>query len=353
MIAIGVDAHKRLHAAVAVDAAGRELDRWQGANDPAGWTALHAWASALGADRIAIEGAWNYGRGLAQYLVAAGTPVYEVNARWTADGRRRARRRDKSDRLDARAAATVALREGAQLPAVTAEDESVVLDLLTSEREAALAEATRLGNQLHALLLQLDPHYAEMLPALRSAAGLDRLDAYVAPAGAGALQQERAAAVRRLAARLRLALDQAKTLERRICALAADRYAPLTRLCGVKELTAGTLAGILGPGRRFQREQQLAAHAGVAPLETSSAGRVRHRLNRGGNRRLNAVLHRIAVTQARSSPEARAYLARRQAEGKTKREAFRALKRYLARRIWRLWQECLGPSSASVPGACT
>ncbi len=79
----------------------------------------------------------------------------------------------------------------------------------------------------------------------------------------------------------------------------------------------------------------------MAPLEASSAGIVRHRLNRGGNRRLNAILYRIALTQIRCAPDAQAYLARRQAEGKTWREAIRALKRYLIRAIWRLWQACL------------
>ncbi len=88
----------------------------------------------------------------------------------------------------------------------------------------------------------------------------------------------------------------------------------------------------------------MAAYAGVAPLEASSAGLVRHRLNRGGNRRLNAILYRIAVSQARSSPAAQAFLARRQAETKTWREAIRALKRYLIRAIWRLWQHCLNTS---------
>jgi transposase len=95
------------------------------------------------------------------------------------------------------------------------------------------------------------------------------------------------------------------------------------------------------PGRRFATDAQLAAYAGVAPLEASSAGTVRHRLNRGGNRRLNAILYRIALTQARYSSEARTYLDRRVAEGKTRREALRALKRFLIRAIWRLWQECL------------
>ena len=89
----------------------------------------------------------------------------------------------------------------------------------------------------------------------------------------------------------------------------------------VNLLTAGVLAGILRPGHRFKSDAALAAYAGVAPLEASSAERVRHRLNRGWNRRLNAVLYRIALTQAHFSPEARAYLDRRVSEGKTRREA--------------------------------
>src|SRR5207248_8325407 len=127
----------------------------------------------------------------------------------------------------------------------------------------------------------------------------------------------------------------------RIRELAAARFAPLTQLCGIDLLTAGAIAGMLGPGRRIATDAQLAAYAGVSPLEASSAGRVRHRLNRTGNRRLNATLYRIALTQARCWPPAQAYLARRLREGKTKREAIRALKRYLIRAIWRLWQECV------------
>jgi transposase len=126
-------------------------------------------------------------------------------------------------------------------------------------------------------------------------------------------------------------LSQAEDLAAQIRRRAAERFAPLTRRCGVGLLAAGALAGILGPGHRFATDAQLAAYAGVAPLEASSAGRVRHRLNRGGHRRLNAILHRIAITQARRAPAAQAYLARRTADGKTRREALRALKRYLVR----------------------
>ncbi len=155
------------------------------------------------------------------------------------------------------------------------------------------------------------------------------------------LQQERAGAVRRLAQRLQLVVEQAEVLARRIEGLAAPRFTPLTGICGISLLTAGALAGILGPGLRFSSDAQIAAYAGVAPLEASSAERVRHRLDRGGNRRLNAILYRIAITQARCSPEARVYLARRVAQGKTKREALRALKRFIVRAIWRRWRECV------------
>jgi transposase len=341
MITIGVDAHKRMHAAVAVDAAGVILGEWRGANTATDWQALQAWAGALGASRQwGIEGAWNYGRGLAQLLVAQGETVYEVNPRWTADRRRRARKLGKSDRLDAHAVAKLVREDSATLPQVATDDDTAVLDLLVTEWDAAMAEATRLRNQIHQLLLQVDPAYHDHVPSLTSKAGLRAVEMYVC-ASTNVLNQQRAAAIRRLAQRLRLVLEQGAALALEIAAIAAPRYQPLTQITGVQLLTAGAVAGILGPGQRFTSEAQLASYAGVAPLEASSAGIVRHRLNRGGNRRLNAIGYRIAVTQARHSPEAQAYLARRKAEGKTWREAIRALKRYLVRAIWRLWQQCL------------
>jgi transposase len=340
LITIGVDAHKRVHVAVALDDAGLEVAQWRGPNSPSGWRTLAAWGSALGPDRRwGVEGAWGYGRGLAQYLVADTQTVYDINARWTAAGRRRAKRPGKSDPLDARAVALVVRQEAPDLPAIYPEDETAILDVLTTEREGALGEATRLRNQIHALLVQLDPEYELRLPALKSRAGLAALTLY-ATNSESPLQQERAAAVRRLAERLALVLSQAEELGRRIRDLAKERFAPLARLCGIDLLTAGALAGILGPGPRFTTDAQLAAYAGVAPLEASSAGMVRHRLNRGGNRRLNAILYRIALTQARHLDEARQYLDRRVAEGKTKREAMRALKRFIIRSVWRLWLEC-------------
>lgn len=340
MITIGVDAHKRVHVALAVDEAGREIGDWRGPNSAEGWTSFAKWALSLGPERRwGIEGAWNYGRGLAQYLVSLGETVYDVNPRWTALRRRSARKPGKTDQLDARAVALFVRQEAPNLPHVYSEDTTALLDLLTTERECAVAESTRLRNQIHALLMQVDPEYESRLPSLTSNAGLGALQSYESP-NSGSLQVERAAAIRRLAQRLRLAVLEAAELKERIKRLAESSYSPLTRLCGVNLLTAGTLAAILGPGNRFASDAQLAAYAGVAPLETSSAGVVRHRLNRGGNRRLNSVLYRIVLTQAHHLPEARAYIERRVSQGKTRREAHRALRRFVIRAIWRLWQEC-------------
>ena len=340
MITIGVDAHKGVHVALALDEAGRELNQWQGLNAAAGWQAISEWAASLGSPRQwGIEGAWGYGRNLAQHLVAAGETVYEVNPRWTAMGRRGARKPGKTDRLDARAVALLVRQETSALPLVHAEDDTAILDLLTSEREAAVAESTRLRNQIHALLLQTDPEYRAHLPTLKSQAALNALESYTA-GNSNPVQAQRAAAIRRLTQRLRLALSQAEELAWQIKDLARRRFSPLTNLCGVNLITAGTLAGILGPGDRFATDAQLAAYAGVAPLEASSAGLVRHRLNRGGNRRLNSVLYRIVLTQAHHLPAARTYIERRLSEGKTRREAHRALRRFVIRAIWRLWQEC-------------
>jgi transposase len=347
MITIGVDAHKRIHVALALDEAGREIGEWRGPNSQAGWRDLSLWAFGLGGERQwGIEGAWGYGRCLAQHLVERGEAVYEINPRWTAAGRQRARKPGKTDRLDARAVALFVRQEAPVLPVVQLEDDSVILELLSTERDQVLAEIVRIRNQIHALLTHIDPEYQSRLPALKSRSGLAVLQAYDAP-GHHPVQLERVAGVRRLARRLALAVAQLDELTERIRAGAQTRFSPLTRLCGVNLLTAGMLAGALGPGRRFANDAQLAAYAGVAPLEASSAGLVRHRLNRGGNRRLNAIVHRIALTQAHHSPEARAYLERRASEGKSRREAIRALKRFIVRAIWRLWLEC-EPTSAAL-----
>lgn len=231
------------------------------------------------------------------------------------------------------------------LHALHQDDECALLELLVTERAAVMAESVRLTNQLHQLLLQADPGYRSWLRKLRSPQGLRAIEQYE-PTQDTILQRERSASIRRTAARLRVALDDVTDLQARIECQARQRFAPLTEIVGVNLLTAGVIASILGPGQRFRSEAQLAAYAGVAPLEASSAGLVRHRLNPGGNRQLNCLLYRVACTQVRLTPDAGAYVARRIAEGKTRREAVRALKRFIVRSVWRRWKECLARPSA-------
>ncbi len=114
----------------------------------------------------------------------------------------------------------------------------------------------------------------------------------------------------------------------------ADVAPALLELPGCAALTAAKLLAEIGPINRFRSDAQLARHGGVAPLEASSGRTQRHRLDRGGNRQLNAALYRIAITQARYHPEARAYLERKRAEGKSRREALRCLKRLLVRVVF-------------------
>lgn len=215
MTSIGVDAHKQVHVAVAVNNAGREIARWRGANSSDGWHDLARCATALPQPQASgIKGAWNYGRGLAQHLVGAGATVYEVTPRWTATRRLRARTLAKNDRLDALAVALLVWQDVAVLPMVVVDDESAVLDLLITEREDAVAEGTRLRNQLHQVLWQLDPEYRRHLPKLQSARGVRAVEEYTT-ANPSPLQQQRAGTVRRLAQRLRLVQEQAKASRQR------------------------------------------------------------------------------------------------------------------------------------------
>jgi hypothetical protein len=162
MLTMGVDAPTGVPVAVALDVVGRDLARWHGPTSQRAWAELAAGANELGTPRRwGIEGAWNSGRGLAQHRVAAGDAVYAVNRRWTAPGRRRARQPGTSDRLDARAVALLVFRQAATRPAVAADAETAGLDLLVTERDGAVAAATRVRTQIHPRLLPLDAEYRQ------------------------------------------------------------------------------------------------------------------------------------------------------------------------------------------------
>lgn len=346
---IGVDCHKWQHTAAILDERGQLLDGWQGGTAPADWTALADWAADYGdACRWGLEGSGHYGRGLAQFLVAQGAWVAEVNTTLTHLGRRSRGSRHKNDRQDAAAIAAIVRQQGERLPRIQREDETAILALLTAERDDLQAAATRLRNQLHSLIQQAEPGAPKA--RLQTPRETLRWQDYQA-SSPDQLSAVRATCIRRRAQELAALLTTLAELGRELEQAARPVAAPLTALVGVGWLTAGMLAGYLGPGNRFASDRQLAAYAGVAPLEVSSAERVRHRLNRDGHRQLNAILHRIALTQLQWSAEAQVYVARRIGEGKSKADALRALKRFIARRIYRLWQRCLDELTPIVEDA--
>jgi len=348
MVWVGVDAHKKVLVAVAIDDAGQETARWRGQNRTTDWQDCSDWIEAFPeCPVVGVEGAYSYGRGLAQWLVGRGLTVYDINPRWTAGYRRTARRQHKTDPLDARAVAMVVRQDAPDLPRVHTDDVSSLLQVLVSERDAAQAESVRLRNQLHVHLFQLGID-VKALDAAKLRKVMHEL-----PVPATALEEQRLVAIQRLAERCFLALGDVTRYTTEIEALAREHFAPLVAIHGVGLLTAGVIASHLGPQARFASERQVAAYAGVAPLEVSSAGKQRHRLNRSGCRKLNAALYFIALSQYRSkSSPGRCYIQRRQAEGRTLREAFRALKRYIARAVFRAWRECLPPQPAPVQQRC-
>jgi transposase len=181
MIWIGIDAHKRVHQAVALSPDG-VLAQKVIANTAIGWIELLQWASTWPERIWAIEGSGSLGRGVAQFLAGHDEQVHEVNPRWTAQRRRGLRRPGKNDVLDAQAVARLLREEGESLPLVQAETVATAsLQLWSRLRDDLVLDMTRLRNRLHALLLLCDPEYRHVIRSLRSQIGIQAARTYTAP----------------------------------------------------------------------------------------------------------------------------------------------------------------------------
>jgi transposase len=327
MIVIGVDVHKHELTAVAVDELGRQLDVLATTADDG----LLAWSKRLGRRRLwALEDCRHVTRGLERTLAAAGEPLVRVPPRLTAPQRRRGRSRGKSDLIDALAVARAALREPTLDSPRPEEAQLRELKLLVDHRDDLVDERRRCQQRLRWHLHELDPALHVPLGALDRAVWLDRLARQLA-------RREQAIQVRiarELLGRCRSLTRSILELERELAERTHALAPRLLELAGCGPLSAAKLLCEIGPIERFRSDAQLARHAGVAPLDASSGKHQRHRLDRGGNRQLNCALHRIAITQGRVYAPARAYLERKQSEGKSRREAIRCLKRQLARTVY-------------------
>jgi transposase len=315
MIVIGVDVHKQSLTAAAVDVTGRPLAEktLSGSED-----GLLAWAAALGGDRLwAVEDCRHVTGALERELAAAGERLVRVPPKLTAPERRAGRRRGKSDAIDALAAARAALREPNLDRPRPGEERFRELKLLVVHRDDLVDERRRAQQRLRWHLYQLDSTLLVPPGALDRAIQLERVGRWLARRE----QTVQVRIARDLVGRCRSLGRVIGELDRELTTLTAQTAPALLELPGCGALTAAKLLCEIGPIERFRTDAQLARHGGVAPLEASSGRTRRHRLDRGGNRQLNCALHRIAVTQARMHPPARAYLERKQTEGKSRREA--------------------------------
>jgi transposase len=328
MIVIGVDVHKQSLTAVAVDGAGRMLAETTVA--AANGDVLE-WASALSGERLwALEDCRQLTRALERELIAAGEELVRVPPKLMAPERRAGRQRGKSDPIDALAVARAALREPRLSRPRPDEQPFRELKLLVDHREDLVDERRRIQQRLRWHLHQLDPSFFVLAKGLDRPVHLDRVARWLARRPA----EVQVRVARELVVRCRQLTRTIVELDRELEQRSAETAPALLELPGCGAITAAKLLAEIGPIGRFQTDAQLARHSGVAPLEASSGRVQRHRLDRGGNRQLNAAFYRIAITQARYHPAARAYLERKQAEGKSRREAIRCLKRQLARVVF-------------------
>jgi transposase len=326
LIVIGIDAHMRSHTVVAVDAGtGRQLEELTVRADEAGHRRLLEFAGRLDAQREwAIEDCRNLSRHLEAALLRAGERVRRVPPKLMSGARKSARTYGKSDPIDALAVARAALRE-ADLPEAHLDEQALEIRLLLDHREDLVAERTRMINRLHWHLHDLEI----TLPAgqaLNRIATLNRLREQIGRRAGGVRAEIAAELIERIITLTRRVGQLKRRIETQIQPLAPH----LLALPGCAGLTAAKILAETAGVDRFRSPAAFAMHAGTAPIPVWTGNRARFRLNRGGNRQLNAALHRIAVTQLRIHPPAQALVQRRLAAGNTKTEALRVLRRHLA-----------------------
>ncbi len=323
----GVDTHLDVHVAAALDANGGVLGVESFPASRAGYRELHGWLTRFGElDRVGVEGTGAYGAGLARFLQAHRVEVIEVDR----PNRQQRRRNGKSDQLDAVEAGRAALSGRCRAVAKTADGSMEAMRALLIAKRSARQARARAINQIRHLGFTGPEDLRERLHRLPS----DRLMAQAASLrpGGDTVRYATKLALRSLGRR---ALDlQAETaaIDGALAELVTATAPSMLELHGVGIDTAAMLLVAAGDNPQRIRSEAAWAHlCGVAPIQASSGKVTRVRLNPGGNRQANHALWRIVITRMSSDPRTRAYVDRRLAEGLSKREIIRVLKRYVAR----------------------
>jgi len=326
---LGSDSHKRSHTVVATDLNGRQLGQVTVRATPAGHLELVRWAQQWSERSWALEDCRTLSRRLEADLVRAGERVVRVSPKLMAGARRGGRQPGKSDPIDALAVARAALREP-DLPVARLDGPERELRLLVDHREHLVTERTRAQNRLLWHLHDLDPDLALPAGALSKLRTCEQVRELLA--GHRGVVAEIAIELVEVIVGLTVRIN---TLERRIATVVTPLAPGLLALAGCGALSAAKILGETAGIDRFRSRAAFARHNGTAPIPVWSGNATRHRLNRGGNRQINAALHRIAITQARIHPPARDYLTKRLAAGDTKTEALRALRRRISDEVYR------------------
>jgi transposase len=331
MVILGADLHKRSHTVVVIDEMGRRVAERRVAATSEGHLEVLSWASQWPMRTWGLEDCRHLSRRLEADLLRAGESVVRVPPKLMAGARRSVREPGKSDPIDALAVAQAVLREPG-LPVATLDGPERDLRLLVDHREDLVGERTRHEQRLRWFLVELavpEPAPRSLgRPAVQS--GLERALAD-RPEPVARFARDLLARVRDLTVAIRALQREIETLVRRLAPV-------LLALPGCGPLTAAKIVGETAGVTRFRSKEAFARHNGSAPVPVWSGDTVRHRLSRGGNRQLNAALHRIAITQMRIDPRGRAYLDHRRTSGDTKTEAIRALRRRISDEVFRRLQ---------------
>jgi transposase len=332
-VTLGVDTHADVHVGVALDQLGRRLGVCSVPTTGAGSAQLLGWARRFGVvERAGVEGTGSYGIGLARFLRAHGVAVVEVNR-----PTKQRQRAGKSDPTDAEAAARAVQAGIASGQARAADGQVEMIRTLRSVRRSAVKARTQAANQLHALVVTAPEELRDQLRGLRLArlvAAAAELEQVERPAS---LLEAARLALRSVAVRYLQLSAEIAALQRQLDRLVRQTAPALLAVAGVGTDTAAALLVAAGDNpQRLGTEAAFAHLCGVAPIPASSGKTTRHRLHRGGNRDANRALWVVALGRMRWDQRTRAYVARRTAEGKTKPEIIRCLKRFIARELYQL-----------------
>ncbi len=329
MVVIGVDAHKRTHTFAAVDELGRELANRTFAATPDGHLDALDWARRWPERTFALEDCRHLTRRLEGDLLRAGEAVLRVPPRLMAEARRSGRERGKSDPIDAVAVARAALREPG-LPVAQLDGPARQIRLLVDHREDLVAERTRMCCRLRWHVHELFPGLVIPPKALRRQKVIADLEQRLADAPGPVAE-----IARELLGRIRELTVRANELQRQITRLVRPLAPNLLALEGCGPLSAAKIVGEVARASRFGTKATFASWNGTAPIPVWSGNETRHRLNRGGNRQVNAALHRIALTQWRGVGPGRDYVLHRIESGNSKTEGLRLLRRRLSDEVFR------------------